>query len=72
MAEEPGPTGKFPEGKLTPGDEGELNIGITTYNGNVIINFGKQISWIGLPPETAVKVAQAIIDKAVEARSFRG
>jgi hypothetical protein len=72
MAEKPGPTGKFPEGKLIPDDEGELNVGITSYNGNVIMHFGKPVTWIGLPPEAAVKVAQAIIDRAIEARSFKG
>lgn len=47
-----GPTGDFPRGKLNPDDEGGLNIGVTKdEHGTVIINFGKSVEWIGLPPE---------------------
>ena len=60
----PGPTGKYPQGKLNKDDQGELAIGIATYNRNVIINFGKEVSWLALPPEQAIEFAQTIIEKA--------
>ena len=61
---EPGPTGKFPEGKLNDvDDEGELAIGITTSKGVVIVN-------IGLPPSEARQFAALILEhaKAAEAQ----
>ena len=61
-----GPTGKFPLGKLTDDDEGELRIGITTSKGNVVIDFGKNITWIGMPPEQAIQFGELIIKRAKE------
>lgn len=60
-----GPTGDFPEGRLGPDDEGGLRIGIThDTKGNVIINFGKHISWIGFGPEQAIQLAKTIMKHA--------
>ena len=54
-----GPTGTFSHGKLSPTDEGDINIGVThDSKGNVIINFGTMLDWIGLPPEQAINFAQ--------------
>src|SRR5262249_37071389 len=63
----PGPTGKFPEGKIHESDEGELGIAIGFYEGNVIINFGTPVKWFGLPPEEALNLGALIIAKAKEA-----
>lgn len=43
-----GPTGRYPEGKLTKNDEGEIKIGIVAYKGKVVINFGKPIVSLGM------------------------
>lgn len=60
-----GPTGKFPRGMLGPSDEGELTMGVThDSKGTVILNFGKEVSWIGLPPEHAVEFAKLILRHA--------
>lgn len=59
-----GPTGEFPEGKLRSDDEGEIQIAIGTHNGNVIIDFGGPVAWIGLPPAQAIAVGEAIIERA--------
>ncbi len=60
-----GATGKYPKGMLGPGDEGELRIGITADSkGTVIINFGKECSWIGMPPAQAVEFAKLILRRA--------
>lgn len=64
-----GPTGQFPEGKLTQHDEGEIKIGITTHQGKVIIDFGTQVTWIGFTPELAEQLAQSLIEKATKARA---
>lgn len=60
-----GPTGKFPHGMLGPSDEGALSIGIATDSkGTVIINFGKEVSWVGMPPEQAIQFATMILKRA--------
>jgi hypothetical protein len=65
MNDEPGATGKFPRGMLGPSDEGELQIGIAVDSkGTVIISFGKECSWIGMPPEIAINFAKLILEKS--------
>jgi hypothetical protein len=60
-----GPTGKFPQGKLRPDDEGELAAAVYTQNGQVVINWGgKPITWLSLPPESAREFALALLRKA--------
>lgn len=63
-----GPTGQFPEGKLTQADEGEIKIGVTSYQGKVIIDFGSPVTWIGFTPELADQLAQSLLEKAAKAR----
>lgn len=49
-----GATGRFPDGKLHPGDEGELRFGVAKDSkGNVHIDFGKDVSWVSMSPEMA-------------------
>lgn len=60
-----GGTGHFPDGKMHPGDEGELRFAVAKDSrGNVHINFGKDVSWLALPPETAVQLAQLLLKHA--------
>jgi hypothetical protein len=60
-----GPTGTFPLGKLTPDGEGGLKIGVAhDSKGNVILNFGTNVAWIGLPPEQAINFAKLIMKHA--------
>jgi len=63
-----GPTGKFPEGKIHPSDEGELQFGVGADHNHrqVVIQFGSPVSWLTLPPETAVKFAKSILAKVDE------
>lgn len=59
-----GPTGKFPDGKISPGDRGELLISVRRDEENalVIINFGKPaVEWLGVPYEQAADLAHAIL-----------
>ena len=62
-----GPTGKFPRGKLHESDEGELRIGVTVKQGTVIVVFGKEVAWLGLPPQVARDLAASLIERADEA-----
>ncbi len=59
-----GATLRLPEGLLTKEDEGELRLAVGQRDGNVVIDFGKSVAWIGLPKPTALSFAQSIRAKA--------
>ena len=61
-----GPTGKFPDGKINPSDQGEIQIGVARdeKNGCVIINFGKPTAWVGFSYEQAAELARLILKNA--------
>lgn len=61
-----GATGKFPDGKLTENDEGELFFGVTAYHGQVILNFGKPVQSCGFSPTQARELALALRKRANE------
>lgn len=61
-----GATGDYPEGTasaMDESDEGGLRVGVAVHpdSGNVVINFGKKVAWIGLPPEAAIEFANTIL-----------
>ena len=70
MSEKIGKTGKFPQGKLSSSDKGELKLSVGVYEGNVVLDFGTQVTWLAFPPEEAYRLAEAIIDYAQQALSF--
>jgi hypothetical protein len=43
----------YPEGKLTESDEGEFEFRIAPVDGRVVMDWGRPVQWIGLPPATA-------------------
>jgi hypothetical protein len=60
-----GPTKDYPHGSLGPEDRGGLSIGIAhDSKGNVVINFGTDVSWIGMPPAEAINFAKLIMRHA--------
>ena len=61
-----GATGRFPEGKLTSTDEGEIRIAIGHTGGKVVIDFGKPTAWIGFTPAQARQIANDILKHAEE------
>jgi len=70
MDKKPGATGKFPKGKLCEADEGELRIRFAVDgSGNVIIEFGKSVSWIGFDPKSAIDFAYKLLHTAIEAQA---
>jgi hypothetical protein len=58
-----GATGDFPDGKLAPDDEGGLNAALVAdhQHGMVRIEFGKNLSWLALPPDSARQLAASLI-----------
>lgn len=72
MAEKLGGTGDFPQGKLNGSDEGGISFAVGEDGGNVVINFGTPVAWLGMPPQQAVALAELLIAKArVVARRTR-
>jgi len=59
-----GATGKFPEGQITGDDEGELQFMLGRRSGNVVIDFGKDVSWLAMNPDTAIRLGHALIAQA--------
>jgi hypothetical protein len=55
-----GATGQFPEGKLGGEDEGEIRLAVGVHEGNVVVNFGKPVAWIGFSPQQARELAESI------------
>lgn len=59
-----GATGEYPEGQLNQDDEGELRMAVGVENDTVILNFGKPVAWLGLPPDSARQLANLMIQHA--------
>lgn len=59
-----GATGDFPRGKLNEGDEGALQIAVYEQDKTIIIDFGKEVAWIGMDKATAKALANTILEKA--------
>lgn len=64
---EVGATGKFPDGKVAPQDEGELRYGLTIFNGTVVFDFGKPIRSLGLESQQARELALILANLADDA-----
>lgn len=62
------PDGKLPPIRLTPGDEGDIrfSIGTSMDKKRVVMNFGKQIRWVGMSRNQAIDVGRALIKSAKE------
>lgn len=61
-----GATGEFPQGKLNDSDEGALKLAVAydKLNGVVRVDFGKPVTWLGLPPPEARALALLLLDHA--------
>lgn len=58
---QPGPTGSYPEGQLNAADEGGIRLRVATLaSGKIIMDFGKQIAWIGFDPVHARALAKSL------------
>lgn len=61
-----GQTGKFPHGKLTKDDEGELRMALHVCKGNLIMEFGTPVCWIAFSAQQARLLAGSLNTKADE------
>lgn len=59
-----GATGKFPDGKLVPHDEGEIAFRVGKVKGAVVIDFTKPIRSIGMTPQQACQLANSLLKHA--------
>jgi hypothetical protein len=59
-----GAIGAYPEGKLTPADEGNIQFAIGERDGKVVIDFGTSVHWLGMSPQQAADFASAVLAKA--------
>lgn len=58
----PGPTGEYPQGKLSPDDNGEIAVTITRDDsGNVIMRFGTPVDWLGFDRDSARDICRKIM-----------
>lgn len=67
-----GATGEHPEGKLNQDDEGGIQFAIGVKDGKVVIDFGNPVSWLGMNPGDALKLAESLIARAREAARGTG
>jgi hypothetical protein len=56
--------GAYPEGRLSPDDQGALAIAVGVERGKVVLAFAKPIDWIAFGPEQARAVAKMILQRA--------
>ena len=59
-----GATNTFPRGKLNQHDEGELRIAVGMQDKTIVIDFGKEVAWVGLDKDTAMALADSLISWA--------
>ncbi len=67
-----GATGLFPQGQLTPDDEGQIRFFAKVENGKVIIDFGTSVAWIGMSPQEACDLAGDLVKMARAAARAKG
>lgn len=63
---------KYPDGPLGQDDEGALNFGVYTQDGRVIMDFGKDLSWLGFDADSALALGEVLIKRANDLRSKMG
>jgi hypothetical protein len=61
---------KYPEGRLSADDDGELEIRVAVRNGRIIMSFGKPIDWIGLTVKDAEGMIKSLQDNINIARWY--
>lgn len=72
MSETLGPTGQFPDGLIAPGDEGEIQFRVgVTISGEIILDFGTPVVWIGMSPDQADAVGTMLKNAAEKARTVQ-
>jgi len=60
-AEFRGAIGAYPDGKLTPLDEGSIQFAVGGQDGKVVIDFGTPVRWMGMTPQQAADLASDLM-----------
>lgn len=60
-----GATGMYPQGRVSMHDEGELKLAIAQDGINVVVNFGKPVAWLAIPPQEALQFSELIRKNAL-------
>ena len=60
-------SGEYPDGKLTPTDEGGLAMKVTTFDDKVVLAFGEPTAWVGMTGDQAAQLGADLIKRAKEA-----
>lgn len=55
---------QYPRGKLNADDEGAIQIAISELDNTVIMDFGKNVTWIGMSKPEALEFAKTIMKLA--------
>jgi hypothetical protein len=63
-----GATGRFPDGKARPNDQGELRVALSIDRAKnlVVFDFGKEVAWLSLPPDAARALAVLLFKNAAK------
>lgn len=67
-----GALGTFPEGQLTPNDEGAIAFGLAVLDGKVTIDFGTPVRSVGMTPQQACDLAGDLVKLARAAARKNG
>lgn len=67
-----GATGEYPEGRLTPHDEGGIQFAVGVRDGKVCLDFGQPVAWLGMSPTDALQLAESLIKHARDAARGTG
>jgi hypothetical protein len=62
-----GPTGEYPDGNISDGDEGGLNAAVIVDRDNqrVVMDFGKGVAWVAMTKDDALGLARVLVSKAI-------
>ena len=67
-----GAIGSYPEGHLTPTDEGAIQFAVGESNGKVVVDFGTPVQWLGMSVQQAADLASSLLKKAREVGRKQG
>jgi hypothetical protein len=72
LREKLGATGRFPEGKYSEHDEGEIQFAVAADAscGKVFVEFGKPVRSLGMTAEQAASLGEMLIKKSLECRGI--
>lgn len=55
---------QYQNGKMNADDQGQIAMGVGIENGRVVVSFPIPVTWVALPPDQAIALANAILANA--------